>query len=54
MAVAESRLKERNATHLSAVLQALLVDPIVDAYGPVEEMLDTMLELQAEHLGYIR
>lgn len=36
-----------------AVLQALLVDPIVDVYKPVEEMLDTMLELQAKHLGYI-
>ncbi len=37
----------------AAVLQALYVDPIVDVYKPVEEMLDTMLELQAKHLGYI-
>jgi alpha-galactosidase len=36
-----------------AVLQALLVDPIVDKYAAVEEMVDTMLELQADYLGYI-
>jgi len=26
----------------------------VDVYKPVEEMLDTMLKLEAEHLGRIR
>ncbi len=36
-----------------AVLQALLVDPIVDRVRPAEQMLDTMLRLQADHLGYI-
>ncbi len=38
----------------AAVLQALLVDPIVDKYGAVVEMLDTMLELQQDYLGYIK
>ena len=38
----------------TAALQALLVDPVVDVCNPVEEMLDTMLELQAAHLGYIQ
>jgi alpha-galactosidase len=37
----------------NAVLQALLVDPIVDKYAAVEEMVDTMLALQADYLGYI-
>jgi alpha-galactosidase len=37
-----------------AVLQALLVDPIVDRYGEMEEMLDTMLEYQSDYLGYIK
>ena len=37
----------------AAVLQALLVDPIVDKYAAVEEMLDMMLEIQKKHLGYI-
>jgi alpha-galactosidase len=37
-----------------AVLQALLVDPIVDKHSGMEEMVDTMLEYQAEHLGYIQ
>ncbi|NSW52997.1 MAG: alpha-glucosidase [Anaerolineae bacterium] len=36
-----------------AVLQALLVDPIVDVYQPVEEMLDTILDYQKKWLGYI-
>jgi alpha-galactosidase len=36
-----------------AVLQALLVDPIVDRYHGMEELVDTMLELQADYLGYI-
>ncbi len=37
----------------AAVLQALLVDPIVDQCAASEEMLDTMLELQKDYLGYI-
>ncbi|MBN2047789.1 MAG: alpha-glucosidase [Anaerolineaceae bacterium] len=35
-------------------LQALLVDPIVDKFVNVEEMLDTMLKLQSKHLGYLK
>ena len=38
----------------ATVIQALLVDPVVDVYAPVRELVDTMLELQSEHLGYIR
>ncbi len=34
-------------------LQALLVDPIVDKVGVAEKVLDTMLELQQDYLGYI-
>ena len=37
-----------------AVLQALLVDPIVDKYRATVELLDTMLELQSDYLGYIK
>ncbi|NOZ04629.1 MAG: alpha-glucosidase [FCB group bacterium] len=37
-----------------AVLQALLVDPVVDRIRPVEEMLDTMLALQKPYLDYIK
>jgi alpha-galactosidase len=37
----------------NAALQALLVDPIVDKYASAKELLDTMLELQAEYLAYI-
>jgi alpha-galactosidase len=37
----------------AAVVQALLVDPIVDKYAAVREMVDTMLELQKDYLGYI-
>ncbi len=36
------------------VLQALLVDPVVDKVGAAEKMLDTMLDLQQEYLGYIK
>ncbi|MFN2130338.1 MAG: alpha-glucosidase, partial [Anaerolineae bacterium] len=36
-----------------AVLQALLVDPIVDRYEGMEELVDTMLDLQEDYLGYI-
>jgi len=35
-------------------LQALLVDPIVDKVGAAEKMLDTMLELQKDYLGYLK
>ena len=35
-------------------LQALLVDPIVDKVSAAEKMLDTMLELQQDYLGYIK
>ncbi|MCZ6820476.1 MAG: hypothetical protein O7G31_13440 [Calditrichaeota bacterium] len=35
-------------------LQALLVDPIVDKVAAAEKMLDTMLELQQDYLGYIK
>lgn len=34
-------------------LQALLVDPVVDNLKGAEQMLDMMLDLQKEHLGYI-
>jgi alpha-galactosidase len=37
-----------------AVLQALLVDPIVDQYRSTVDLLDTMLELQSDYLGYIK
>lgn len=35
-------------------LQALLVDPVVDSFRAAEKTLDTILKLQAEHLGYIK
>jgi alpha-galactosidase/6-phospho-beta-glucosidase family protein len=35
-------------------LQALLVDPVVDKVSAAEKMLDTMLDLQADHLGYLK
>ena len=35
-------------------LQALLVDPIVNQYHGVEEMLDTMIEYQNEWLSYLQ
>ena len=38
----------------AAVLQALLVDPIVDKCAATEKMLDMMLELQKDYLGYIK
>jgi alpha-galactosidase len=37
-----------------AVLQALLVDPIVGQYHSTVDLLDTMLELQSDYLGYIK
>jgi len=36
------------------VLQALLVDPIVDKVGAAEELVERMIELQPEYLGYLR
>lgn len=38
----------------AVVLQALLVDPIVDKYAAVDKMLDVMLETQKKYLGYIK
>ncbi len=35
------------------VVQALLVDPVVDKVEAAEQMLDNMLEIQKEYLGYI-
>ncbi|MCP5045226.1 MAG: alpha-glucosidase [bacterium] len=36
------------------VAQALLVDPVVDRVGAIEPMIETMISLQPEHLGYLR
>ncbi|MCP4751950.1 MAG: alpha-glucosidase [Proteobacteria bacterium] len=36
------------------VLQALLVDPIVDKYEAADQMLDTILKIQKRYLGYIK
>lgn len=36
------------------VAQALLVDPVVDRVGMIEPMIDMMIELQPEYLGYLR
>ncbi|MAI80220.1 MAG: alpha-glucosidase [Deltaproteobacteria bacterium] len=36
------------------VVQALLVDPIVDKVSGAEELVNRMLELQPEYLGYLR
>ena len=38
----------------SAALQALLVDPNVNQFHGVEDMLNTILEYQADWLGYLR
>ena len=38
----------------SAALQALLVDPIVNQYRGIEEMLDTMIQYQEKWLGYLK
>lgn len=35
-------------------LQALLVDPVVDSLKGAEQMLDMILELQKDYLGYIK
>jgi alpha-galactosidase len=37
-----------------AVMQALLVDPVVTSVRATEAMLDTMLKLQEPYLGYIK
>ncbi len=36
------------------VIQALLVDPVVDRASPVEEMIQSMIERQPDYLGYLR
>ena len=38
----------------AAALQALLVDPVVNQYARVEEMLDTMIAYQEKWLGYLK
>lgn len=38
----------------SAALQALLVDPVVNQYAHVEEMLDTIMDYQEKWLGYLK
>ncbi len=38
----------------SAALQALLVDPVVNQYAHVEEMLDTIIAYQERWLGYLK
>lgn len=38
----------------NTVLQALLVDPVVDRTDAAEALLDTMLEAQKQYLGYIK
>ena len=35
-------------------LQALLVDPVVNQYRGLEEMLDTMIVYQEKWLGYLQ
>ena len=35
------------------VLAALLVDPVVDVHRPLSQMVDTLLDLQQDYLGYI-
>ncbi len=37
-----------------AALQALLVDPVVNQYHGIEEMLDTMIAYQEKWLGYLK
>ena len=36
------------------VLQALLVDPVVDQVGNAEPLIEAMISLQPEYLGYLR
>jgi alpha-galactosidase len=35
-------------------LQALLVDPIVNRYKGMDELLDTMIDYQEKWLGYLK
>jgi alpha-galactosidase len=35
-------------------LQALLADPVVDSLSSAQKMLDEIIELQKEWLGYLR
>ena len=35
-------------------MQALLLDPVVDSVRRAEQLLDAMLALQKDYLGYIR
>ena len=35
-------------------LQALLVDPIVNHYRGIDELLDTMIAYQEQWLGYLK
>jgi alpha-galactosidase len=37
-----------------AVMQALLVEPVVDNVRAAEDMLETMISLQEKHLGYLK
>ena len=37
-----------------AALQALLVDPVVNRYHGMEDMLDTMIAYQEKWLGYLQ
>jgi alpha-galactosidase len=37
----------------AAVIAALMVDPVVDVYQPLEQMVDTLLEMQHQYLAYI-
>ena len=36
------------------VLQALLVDPVVTKVGAAEDLIEQMIALQPEYLGYLR
>jgi alpha-galactosidase len=38
----------------AALVNALMVDPVVDVYQTLEKLVDTMQELQPEYLGYYR
>ena len=38
----------------SAALQALLVDPVVNRYHGMEDLLDTMIQYQEKWLGYLK
>lgn len=38
----------------AALVNALMVDPVVDVYQPLEKLVETMLDLQPDYLGYFR